>query len=389
MRITQVSRIALLLLILSVLFGAISLWIVRYVDTVDSDFFSFWLAGQVVQQGQSPYDVKVWIEGHQNHHADWISDPTFLYPLPFAIVMVPLSQLALPVAYAIWVSISQWILFGSTIWLLRLFRDKARFFILPVFAGLALFRPVFPLLLNGQIASLLLLWVLLSLALFVRQRTFGAGLMLSLVVLKPNLGVPILGLVSLYLLLSRQFRGLLGIGVGLLILLGISLFVQPDWIRAYADVLLYKQTSTFGYTPTLWGLVYFLTGMNRELSLWIGALLCLFVVGVFIVVISQRDVDYDGVFSLATSLAVLMTPYLWPYDQILLIIPIIFIMACMAQARWPFLISALFFLIVDVIYWLILWLSLTIERENFGALIPLVLSVLLFLVLFRKPRLAF
>jgi hypothetical protein len=61
----------------------------------------------------------------------------------------------------------------------------------------------------------------------------------------------------------------------------------------------------------------------------------------------------------------------------------------MAQARWPFLISALFFLVVDVIYWLILWLSLPIERENFGALIPLVLSVLLFFVLFRKPRLAF
>jgi len=374
-----------LLLLLSGVFALVSLYIVTHVDVVDSDFFSFWLAGKVVLQGQSPYDEQIWLTGHQMAAADWISDPAFLYPLPLAIFMAPLSLLDLPVAYAVWVWVSQWILFLAVLRLLALFEGQARYFAFPVFAGLLLFRPLFPLLRNGQLASLVLLCIWVSAELFIRRRPFWAGWILAFAALKPNLGVPVLGLFALYLLFSRQFRGLLGMGAGLLTLLLAGWLLQPDWMRAYYDVLTYKQVNTYGYAPSIWGLSYLLTGMNVKASIGLSVLVCLLMVGVFAFwVYSGRMGGYYEVLSLVVSLAVFMTPYLWTYDQILLLISVVTIMALIHKRGAPFLVSALFFLLVDVVFLVILWASLQIEMENLGALIPLLLSGVLFSLLNRR-----
>jgi len=79
-----------------------------------------------------------------------------------------------------------------------------------------------------------------------------------------------------------------------------------------------------------------------------------------------------------------MTPYLWTYDQILLLIPVVTIMTLIHKKGAPFLVSALFFLLVDVVFLVILWESLQIEMENLGALIPLLLSGVLFSLLNRR-----
>jgi len=376
---------AVLFLLLSSFFMLVSLYIVTHVDIVDSDFFSFWLAGKMVLQGHSPYDEQVWLAGHQMAAADWISDPAFLYPLPLAICMAPLSLLDLPIAYAIWVWVSQWILFFTALRLLALFEGQARYFAFPVFTGLLLFRPLFPLLRNGQLASLVLLCIWVSAELFIRRRPFWAGWILAFAALKPNLGVPVLGLFALYLLFSRRFRGLLGIGAGLLTILLVGWLLQPDWMRAYFDVLTYKQVNTYGYAPSIWGLFFLLTGMNVKGSIWLSVLFCLLIVSAFVfLVYTGRIGGYYEALSLVISLAVFMTPYLWTYDQILLLIPVVTIMALIHKRGAPFLVSALFFLLVDVVFLAILWSSLQIEMENLGALIPLLLFGVLFSLLNRR-----
>jgi len=146
----------LFLFVLLIIFLLISHKVITYVDTVDSDFFSFWLAGKVVREGLNPYDEIVWLTGHEIYYADWISDPTFLYPLYTAVIMIPLSLFELSISYTIWIWISQILIFFSTIKLLSLFGNQTKFFVFPVFAGLLLFRPILPLLLNGQISSIFL-----------------------------------------------------------------------------------------------------------------------------------------------------------------------------------------------------------------------------------------
>jgi len=178
----------------------------------------------------------------------------------------------------VWVS--QWILCFAVLRLLALFERQAWYFAFPVFAGLLLFRPLFPLLRNGQLASLVLLCIWVSAELFIRRRPFWAGWILAFAALKPNLGVPVLGLFALYLLFSRQFRGLLGMGAGLLTLLLVGWLLQPDWMRAYYDVLTYKQVNTYGYAPSIWGLLYLLTGMNVKASIGLSVLVCLLMVGI-------------------------------------------------------------------------------------------------------------
>lgn len=393
MQFSRLFRQRLFLWILAILFfsgmfALVSLYIIIHVDIVDSDFFSFWLAGKVVLQGQSPYDEQVWLTGHQVYHADWISDPAFLYPLPLAVLMIPLSLLSLPLAYALWVWLSQWILFFTTLRLLALFEEKRRFFVFPVVAGLLLFRPLFPLLRNGQLATLVLFSILLSAIFFTQRRLFLAGVTLAFAVLKPNLGVPILGLVSLYLLLRKQYRGLIGAVTGLMAILLSGLLIQPDWMGEYIHVLTFKQIHSYGYASSIWGLTYLLTDMNIRGSILLAGLSCLLLLGMFVFwVLSGRVNGDENAFSLAVPLGVLMTPYLWPYDQILLVIPIVTLMALIHKRGVPFLGSALIFLLVDVVYLVILWGSLQIEMEGAGALIPLIVSGALF-VLMRKSTIS-
>src|SRR5574340_387113 len=72
----------------------------------DSDFFSFWLSGHLVGTHQNPYSAYDWVNGHHLYNSNWISDLTFLYPLPLSILFVPLSLLSVKQAFSIWVSLS-------------------------------------------------------------------------------------------------------------------------------------------------------------------------------------------------------------------------------------------------------------------------------------------
>ena len=63
-------------------FLLISTRIVYSQKYVDTDFFSFWLAGYSLIHGENPYSKVWWISAHDIFGAEWVSDETFLYPLP-------------------------------------------------------------------------------------------------------------------------------------------------------------------------------------------------------------------------------------------------------------------------------------------------------------------
>lgn len=91
--------------------------------------------------------------------------------------------------------------------------------------------------------------------------------------------------------------------------------------------------------------------MNVKGSIWLSVLFCLLIVSAFVfLVYTERIGGYYKALSLVISLAVFMTPYLWTYDQILLLIPVVTIIALIHKWGAPFLVSALFFLLVDVVF---------------------------------------
>ena len=83
----------------------------------------------------------------------------------------------------------------------------------------------------------------------------------------------------------------------------------------------------------------------------------------------------------------LLTPYTWPYDQLLLAVPIITVMMELARRGAPFLPTALIFLGFDIAALLLLGVTARIQSEIWNALIPLgVLSLLVWIIWQRSDE---
>ena len=109
----------------------------KYVDT---DFFSFWLAGYSLLHGEDPYSTVWWISAHDAFGAEWISDETFLYPLSLAIFFIPFGLLPLDKAFVLWIVLSQFmILFAVMLLLIRANWQEHKQYLLPILAGVFLF----------------------------------------------------------------------------------------------------------------------------------------------------------------------------------------------------------------------------------------------------------
>jgi hypothetical protein len=80
----------------------------------------------------------------------------------------------------------------------------------------------------------------------------------------------------------------------------------------------------------------------------------------------------------------LVTPSALPYDQLLLMIPIITVTMNLAKNDYPFLPTALIFLAFDALAFLLLGISASIEREYWNAMVPLFVFFLLTWFLSRK-----
>ena len=167
--------------------------------------------------------------------------------------------------------------------------------------------------------------------------------------------------------------------LGLFTLILIGVVFQPTWLLDYLNVLIYKQVTTFGYSASIWGLMYLLTGKNEISSIMFSSFVCLMLLFAYLLwFIKKKNQELFQIFSMVIAISTFITPYLWPYDQIILITPIIYIMSLLAWNKTPFLVSSLFFLGIDIIIWCIFGYSLQLQTENLQALLPLSLIIILF-----------
>lgn len=379
------KQIAFLFIVfICILFGFTSKLIVHPDNYPNSDFFSFWLSGRMLSSGQDPYEAEGWVGAHYKYGAEWISDRTFLYPLPLAILFVPFGLLPLYIAFLAWVWLSLILLWTSVALLLSSFGVNWKHYVTPIVLGILLYRPTIPLLVNGQLSAIFLSVIVGSGVLWERGRWLWGGVLLSILFLKPNIGVPILALVVLYLLVYKSYGGLLGIVLGGAGILITGLLFDSAWIGKYLDVLQGKQLETFGYSVTLWGLFALAVDFHRNLTFLLGVFFTLLGCSSYLIkIVKTRLAPLQGL-ALAVTIALLITPYLWPYDQVLLILPIVISMLAMKNRRLPYLVGALSFILLDIFGWLLFGWSLRLQMENPNSLLTLLVLVLLLLAL-RPP----
>lgn len=187
----QVKHYIILIAFSMLLFFIIAIFSVSPKTYLDSDFFSYWLAGRLAFLGKNPYDSKIWIDSHYQFGASWISDNTFLYPQPLSLLFLPFGVLPLYQAFVLWVTLSQLMITSAFILLFGIYSNSSmKRFILPLSAGIVLFRPIYPTLLNGQLSGLLLLVVSAIIYMWEKGKWKQGASLMAILALKPNIGLP-------------------------------------------------------------------------------------------------------------------------------------------------------------------------------------------------------
>jgi len=93
-----------------------------------------------------------------------------------------------------------------------------------------------------------------------------------------------------------------------------------------------------------------------------------------------------SVLALAVSVTLLVTPYTWTYDQLLLILPFSVVILAMDRMGAHFLLSASVILAVDVLVVILLFFNVILQVEILNVAVPMVVfSLCLWYLTRRNP----
>jgi len=321
-----------MLFVLGPLFLATGILSSQWSDPHGLDFTHFWLAGHMNLQGKDVYGAD-WVIERLNNDIQWIPEDYFLYPLPLSVLLSPLGLLPFNSAYIAWVFVSQACILFSIFILMKHFflKDFPRLELITI-TGIFLFRPSFIVIVSGQIDPYLMILMVLSAYFFTKECHLVSGFFLSLVSIKPSLGIPILLLVGAWLLYKRYWKVAIGIISGLAVLFLIGVVRNPSWLSEYLSVTQQKMIESYTLHSTLWGLTSLLH-LDTTVELALGVVLALILIGVTFSLFGKfiSGNDLFVALALVIPVALLIAPYAWVYNQILLTIPIIFILAHLSR----------------------------------------------------------
>jgi hypothetical protein len=294
-------------------------------DMFNRDFFSLWGGGRCLLDGVDCYDEEAWADLHIRYGSDWLENAIYIYPPPVAILFLPLALLPVPLAATVWEFASQVMLVVAVVALVAGLRARKSLVVL-LLPLVLLSRPAIVISTSGQLSAM---WPF-SLCLFYWfahcKRYVLAGGVLTLLVLRPSVSLILLPVALAWLLTQRAWCGLLGFGFLGVAGLGLSLIVVPGWIEKWITFILIKEGHYAPAVATLWGLAHDLLATRFPGHIWLVAFAvvsALLVIACMWWLTRVRDPRSLALWlACATCLTILITPYSWPYDQMLLLFPL-------------------------------------------------------------------
>jgi hypothetical protein len=335
------------------------------------DFLVYWLAGDLLISGESPYNQVLWSQ--RAVEIEWLFDQTFLYPIPTAMFFTLWARIPYRFSYLLWMFFCMVLIIASLLLVISRWKDqsKAVRYLLPAIAGLVIFRPVLVSIRNGQIGGLLLFILVAAMVLWQDRKWLYGGVVFSFLLFKPNIAVPLYALFGLYFILTWRWKAIIGISAGSLVLIGLGFFVSPSWVREFIEISRRKFDQTFGYAPTLWGASHQICLENSYCTIPVAGLLSLLLVGLFIwIVIKQKPSVMDAGAAIA-PLALLLFPYGWAYEQTLLVISIPWIMGLLSEKR-SFLLSSTVFILFSMLSVSLIFLAVSLTHDAYSFIVPLI-----------------
>jgi alpha-1,2-mannosyltransferase len=301
---------------------------------VGTDFVAFYTAGKIILMGRSPelYSLELAHTIQQALYGGFSYNfNPYLNPPHYALLMAPFALIPYPWAPLFWIGLGL-----AALWLsVKLLgaEHPMRTFLLAL-----TWLPVFYAASFGQNAFLSLLIFSLTYFLWKRGRIFLAGLIFSLLFYKPQF---LIGVSLLWLLEWRKnWKALLGLGIGVLLQILLNLWLLPGASLAYLTYALKINSnlmSVEGFpmwnatsVQAFWlALLPGFKGLAQALYL-VGALLFLF----FFLKFWRKNRNLQPVmFSAAVVWLVLTIPYIMVYDWTLLLVPAFLLWENVQQLR--------------------------------------------------------
>lgn len=316
------------------------------------NFSFFWLAGRMVLEGENPYDQTQYLAGHDQYNITWRPNKIFPYPLPLALFCIPLGFLSLENAYLAWQVATLLILSYSVYRLLNHWdSDVHRRLFIPLIVALFFFGPVYLTLRIGAIGAFSLLIILGVILLYKSGNSVWAGILLALTILKPPQGAPIILLACVWFLARRDWKAIYGVMIGGVALLIIGLIQDPLWIVKFRHASEAVMDRTLGVHSNIWAFSYLACQGDATCSTFFGATggLILLLLSGFFLWKNHADLSAWEAMNLIIPIGFVSTVYLWAYDQILYIVPIVWIVGTLVKKTKSY-IHAFLFLIILVFY---------------------------------------
>ena len=351
---------------LAVVFAYNTLQNAAHEDYRNSNFSKFWIAGHMIVQGLNPYDPTQWYEQHVLLGSTWTPDRIFLYPLPQAFILAPFGLFAAPAAFLGWSFLSQVIIAASSYLLLReAGPGQHRTLFVPLVLCLLFFGPAYLTLQVGSIGAIALAVIVAAILLLKRNCSLLAGLLLSLLILKPSQGLPLLLLIGVWFLLRRNLRAIVGMIAGGLVLLTSGLLYDPQWIQKFLGNSVGVSARTAGIQSNVFSFADLACGSQPSCMWGIGMLAAFIILGLgsfFLWRNRSRWNDWQA-FNIIVPLGFLTAPYGWSYDQLLYVIPIVWITVCLMKTSRPYLAAILFLVATEVVAFIALAAQAYTQRD--------------------------
>jgi hypothetical protein len=294
-------------------------------DARDTDYASFVSAARILAAGSRDLYSLATQHAAEAAYLGFTPPPSvanaFLNPAPAALALVPLTGLSRTAGLAIFLSAAFLCVAISLLLVLRHLLTPVRPARLRAVIGVATVcsLPAGMTLALGQWDPFILVAETLGLIWIAqRRRQFWAGLLISVVILKPQLGV----LIPIFLLASGQWRALGGMVAGGALWLAGSFAILGSHLADWPRLIIENDSATTIQTLGLPGLAGMFSGSTRVSELtWLlvtaAAVACAFRWR------GRLTASPTGAVALGMGASLVVAPHLWSDDLILFALPLV------------------------------------------------------------------
>jgi len=361
----------------------------RGFDVPNSNFSFFWLAGRMILNGENPYDETQYLAGHDANNMDWRPNRIFPYPLPLALFCIPLGFFSMKTAYIIWQVVTLLLVALTVHILLSHWQEKSHHnMLVPIFFFLLFWGPLYLTTHAGTFSAFSLVILLAAILLLEKDKSLLAGIVLAFTMLKPPQGLTILLLAGVWFLAKRDWKAIAGVALGGLVILIVGLIQDPQWIQKFLGAGDAVMDRTLGVHSNVWAFAYLGCDGVSPCSTLLGGTLSLILLSGASLLLWRNQAQWSAweAMNLIIPIAFVSTIYLWAYDQLPYIIPIVWIVGTLVQKQHSILLAFAFLILLDLVSIFALVQQTFTEKDLWSLGTTILVLVFLFVAQRMKPK---